>query len=105
METKVETRNEAISRRIRGKMGERRITGVKLGEMLGITQGSISRRLTNEIPLDVDFVDKAAEALGTSADYLFTGKYSASDNTTTLERRLGHSLYARDLFTMPKVSV
>ena len=68
-----ETRTEAIARRLRGKMGEARISGVALGRAIKMNNASLSRRLNGKFPFTVDELDLICDVLGCDADEVFSG--------------------------------
>lgn len=61
----METR-QAIASNVRAFMGAHQVSQTKLGEVLGCSQGSVSKRLTCEIAFDTDELFKLAEFFGTT---------------------------------------
>ena len=52
-----------IAEEIRALMGRRRMSAVRLGAAIGRSQSYMSRRMTGEIPFDVDDLDAICAAL------------------------------------------
>ena len=55
---------DQIARALRGVLAERRISGVALAKATGLSQSTMSRRLTGEYPLDTDQLDRILGVLG-----------------------------------------
>lgn len=64
------TMAEVIAAEIRAEMARQGISQRELGERLGFTQAGVSRRLLGQKPLEVDDVERIAEALGVSMQQL-----------------------------------
>lgn len=56
MEDERNTYREAVAAEVRAQMGRRRITQGQLAKALGMSQAAVSRRLTGELPFDLDDV-------------------------------------------------
>ncbi|MFA4084263.1 helix-turn-helix domain-containing protein [Mycobacteroides salmoniphilum] len=69
-----ETLSQTVARRIRGLLGEKRISQAKFAKMLETNTASMSRRLSGEYPIDLAEVEKYAAALGVSPMRLLTGR-------------------------------
>lgn len=54
-------------------MARQRITQAVLASHIGLSQTAVSRRLTGEVPFDVNELAAAAEVLGVTAQYLLSG--------------------------------
>jgi transcriptional regulator with XRE-family HTH domain len=65
-----ETMADALARRVRGLMGEQRMTARELAARLGLSQASMSRRLSGDMEFGLNEVPMVAQALGTSEAYL-----------------------------------
>jgi transcriptional regulator with XRE-family HTH domain len=64
------TMAEVIAAEIRAEMARQGISQRELGERLGLTQAGVSRRLLGQRALEVDDVERIAEALGVSMQQL-----------------------------------
>ncbi|HEX6968856.1 MAG TPA: helix-turn-helix transcriptional regulator [Micromonosporaceae bacterium] len=53
----------AIAREVRAELARRRMTQHQVGELLGLSQQSVSRRLSGEVPWRADELLYLAEAL------------------------------------------
>jgi transcriptional regulator with XRE-family HTH domain len=73
-----ETLSQTVARRIRGLLGEKRISQAKFAKMLETNTASMSRRLSGEYPIDLAEVEKYAAALGVSPMRLLTGRPDGS---------------------------
>jgi transcriptional regulator with XRE-family HTH domain len=60
--------NDFIVKEVRAEMARQGVTQGLLAETLGITQNSISRRLTGKVDLTFGEVEKIATALSVSID-------------------------------------
>lgn len=69
-----ETRTEAVARRLRGQLAERRISGLQLAAATGIGRSAVDRRLRALTSINFDELDLIEQATGISADYLATGR-------------------------------
>lgn len=58
------THAERVAAEVRAEMGRHRVTQAQLGQVLGLHQMSVSRRLAGEVPFDVDELYKVAVFLG-----------------------------------------
>jgi len=56
---------------VRAEMGRHRITQTQLAKNLGTSQMAVSRRLSGEVPFDVDELARVAEILGVPVTVLF----------------------------------
>jgi transcriptional regulator with XRE-family HTH domain len=65
-----EAPTEWVSRTIRGKLAERRISGAELGRRLGWSQASTNRRLNAQTPMTVDDLVAVARVLEVPASSL-----------------------------------
>lgn len=54
-------------------MGRQRVTQKRLAEALHLSQQALSRRMTGEIPLDVDEIQQIADFLNVPLSQLFPG--------------------------------
>ncbi|WP_432793639.1 helix-turn-helix domain-containing protein [Rhodococcus ruber] len=70
----VEPRREAIARRLRGKLGEQRMSQAKLAALSGINQSGLSRRLNGKMPFDIDELEAVCSILGVDLDEILTGR-------------------------------
>ncbi|WP_167489657.1 helix-turn-helix domain-containing protein [Nocardia terpenica] len=68
-----ETRSQAVARRLRGVLGENRITISELGRRIGMTQSAMSRRVNGDTSFTIEELDRVADAIGTTFLYLSTG--------------------------------
>ncbi|QHB37265.1 immunity repressor [Gordonia phage Gudmit] len=68
-----ESRSEAVARRLRGELAERRISISEAARRVGMTQGALSRRMTSHVAFSVDEVDELCAATGASYVYVTTG--------------------------------
>jgi transcriptional regulator with XRE-family HTH domain len=60
----ISTPAERVASNIRAEMARRKRTHAQLAAALGITRSSMHRRMTGELPLDVDELHKVAAFLG-----------------------------------------
>ncbi|MDN4174693.1 helix-turn-helix transcriptional regulator [Nocardioides sp. SOB77] len=65
-----ETLADAVARRVRGVMGEKRIRQAELALKLGVSQPSLSRRLNGDRAFELNEVEQVAAALAVSPAYL-----------------------------------
>lgn len=56
-------RNAAIGANVRAEMSRRQVSQARLGEVLGLQQTSISKRLRGTIPFDIDELLRIADYL------------------------------------------
>lgn len=68
-----ETRSEAVARRLRGELAERRVSISEAARRIGMTQGALSRRMTGHVEFGVDLVDQLCDVTGASFVYVTTG--------------------------------
>jgi transcriptional regulator with XRE-family HTH domain len=68
-----ETLTMAVARRLRGKLAERRISGLRLAEMTGLGRSLVNRRLQGETAMNTDELELIERVTGISAVYLLTG--------------------------------
>lgn len=91
-----ETYTEAVARRLRGQLAERRISAVRLSGMLGMSRAAIGRRLNGETALNTDELAEISRLTGISIGYLTTGtavnpRPDGPDGGTVLRSRFGES--------------
>ena len=67
---KTEPLSQKVARRLRGQLGELRISGSSLARITGLTQSKVSRRLNGDAPLELDELEMIEEATGISVAYL-----------------------------------
>lgn len=67
------TPSEAVAAEIRAELARRRIRQAKLAALLGISQVSVSRRLSGETPFDINELVKVAEFLGIPVSDILKG--------------------------------
>jgi transcriptional regulator with XRE-family HTH domain len=60
---RMDTLNQRVAEEIRVLLARRRLTATELARMTGMTQRSISRRITGEKKIDVDDLQRIADAL------------------------------------------
>ena len=70
----METFSEQVAANIRAELARQKKTQSHLIEVWGITQGSVSKRLSGATPLDVNEVQKVADWLGIPLSRLITGE-------------------------------
>jgi butyrate kinase len=71
-----------ISRRIRGLMAERRISGVKMAESIGMNQRAFARRYADEVDWSFDETALVAKVLGvTFADLISAVEWDVTPAT------------------------
>lgn len=68
-----EPRAAAVARRVREECAGQRIKYSELARMIGKSPQAISRRISGEIPWDVDELDRACRATGMSYHYITAG--------------------------------
>lgn len=68
-----ESRSEAVARRLRGELAERRVSISEAARRVGMTQGALSRRMTGHVEFGVDLIDQLCLATGASYTYVTTG--------------------------------
>lgn len=71
----------AVARRLRGKLAEKRITGLELAKRSGMGRAMISRRLTGETALNTDELELIERTTGIPVEYLLTGVNPAQPPT------------------------
>lgn len=59
-----ESRAETVADRVRAVMTEKKISGVALANLLGMTQPYLSRRLTGEVDFRIGELERIADKLG-----------------------------------------
>lgn len=52
-----ESRSQAVARRLRGELAERRISVSEVARRINMTQGALSRRMTGNVEFGVDLID------------------------------------------------
>jgi len=60
----MESLSTQVAANVRAEMARQRKRQADLGEVLGLTQGAISKRMSGKIALDVDELGKIAAFLG-----------------------------------------
>jgi predicted XRE-type DNA-binding protein len=55
---------QAVANTIRAELARRSLTQADLANALGVTQPAVSRRMTGQVPFDVEELAKAAALLG-----------------------------------------
>ncbi len=71
-----------MAEEVRALMARRRLSGVALAALINRSQSYVSRRLTGEVPFDMDDLEAIAAALGVkAADLVRTGDDSAARPT------------------------
>lgn len=91
------TMNERVAEEIRVLLARRQITATELARKAGMTQRSISRRITGEKTIDVDDLERIARALDIPVTALLPPAGNSSPNvrslstTRTAERRIGRT--------------
>jgi transcriptional regulator with XRE-family HTH domain len=68
-----ERRSKAVVRRLREELAGQQISVAEVARRLGTTQQKLSRRMTGQLPWDVEEVDEVCRAAGISFDYVMTG--------------------------------
>lgn len=71
---RAESLTEAVARRLRGQLAERRISGLQLAKLTGLGRGTIDRRLRAETAMNTDELELIERVTGISAVYLLTGQ-------------------------------
>jgi transcriptional regulator with XRE-family HTH domain len=66
-----------VAEEIRALMGRRRMSGAALARGIGENQQYVSRRLTGEVPFDIDDLEKIAALLDTSVTALLPSSGAA----------------------------
>lgn len=64
---------ERVAAEVRAALARQGKPSKYVGEVLGLTRSSVSRRLSGEIPFDVDELHKLADALGVSVATFLAG--------------------------------
>lgn len=67
------TPSEAVAAEIRAELARRRIPQARLAALLGVSQVSVSRRLSGETPFDLNELVKVADFLGIDVADLLKG--------------------------------
>lgn len=68
-----ESRSQAVARRLRGELGQLRISVSEAARRMGITQSALSRRMNGDVTFDVEELDHICTVLGVSFEYVTTG--------------------------------
>lgn len=79
---------ELVAAEVRAHLARRKISGRQLGRLLGESQTWVSRRLNADTPMDVDDLDRVAEALGMSPIELLASVPAPRKLTDEYLRRL-----------------
>ncbi len=74
----------AVSAEIRALMGRYRVTQTQLAQVLGMSQSSLSARLSGSVPWDVDDLDKIAEHFKVEVIALFGSEFPLRRKWATL---------------------
>lgn len=74
-----------VAKRLRGVMGEQRLSQEKLREMCGWNRGYMTRRYTGETALDVNDMETLERCAGISMLYLLTGEGAALTDEQAME--------------------
>lgn len=91
------TLNERVAEEIRVMLARRQITATELARKAGMTQRSISRRITGEKAIDMDDLDRIAGALGVDVLDLIP----ATDNEPRPRRSTGPRVVGRRRGNIP----
>lgn len=81
----VETPSGYVAAEVRAQLARRGWSGTRLALALGVTQASISRRLTGDVPFDVDDLVRISEALGVHPGTFFPGGHDDSPSNNGLQ--------------------
>ena len=68
----MESLSTRVAANVRAEMARQRKRQADLGEVLGLTQGAVSKRMSGAVALDVDELARIAEFLGVPVDALIT---------------------------------
>lgn len=60
----MESLSTQVAANVRAEMARQRKRQADLGEVLGLTQGAVSKRMSGTVALDVDEIGKIADFLG-----------------------------------------
>ena len=66
----MESLSTQVAANVRAEMARQRKRQADLGEVLGLTQGAVSKRMSGTVALDVDELGKIADFLGIPATTL-----------------------------------
>ena len=66
----MESLGTQVAANVRAEMARQRKRQADLGEMLGLTQGAVSKRMSGTVALDVDELGKIASFLGVDVSAL-----------------------------------
>jgi transcriptional regulator with XRE-family HTH domain len=91
---------EAVAEEIRALMGRRRVSQTRLAKVLGMSQPSLSNRLTGGQPFDVDELFTLAEYFGVEVTALFGTSPKSAWNTADDVGQIG----ADDVLRRPLVA-
>lgn len=80
-----ETFTQAVSRRLRGKLGEYQVSGLQLAAMTGLGRTLIFRRLSGETALNTDELERICAATGIDMAYLVTGIAAGPDDPSVID--------------------
>ena len=69
----MESLSTQVAANVRAEMARQRKRQADLGEVLGLTQGAVSKRMSGTVALDVDEVGKIASFLGVPVSALLEG--------------------------------
>src|SRR5262245_50834983 len=71
-----ETWTAAITRRLLGEFGQRRLSMSAAAKLCGMSQSQFSRRMTGNLPFSTTEIEKLCSTLGLDRDYILTGARS-----------------------------
>ena len=74
----MESLSTQVAANVRAEMARQRKRQADLGEVLGLTQGAVSKRMSGTVALDVDEVGKIAAFLGVPVSSLLADSVSAA---------------------------
>ncbi|BAH52252.1 helix-turn-helix domain-containing protein [Rhodococcus opacus] len=69
-----ESLNDAVARRLRGKIAELRLSASEIARAIGMTQAAMSRRTLGKTEFTLNELDSICQATGIDFEYLVTGK-------------------------------
>lgn len=74
-----ETLNDAVARRLRGQIAEKKLSASAIARAIGMTQATISRRTTGHTEFTLNEVQAICDSTGISLEYLMTGRKPRPD--------------------------
>jgi hypothetical protein len=96
-----ETKSQAVTRRIREELGRVGLSVSAVARLLGEPQPKLSRRMTGDVPWDVNTLGEFCTAAGISYDYVTTGIRELPDPPHPTERGQQRSLGRVTLRSVP----